>query len=116
MGKRKDSRKSPPREEELSRGERARAQIIVSGWVQGVGYRAFTCWAARSLHVDGYVMNLPDGKVQVEVEGEKEDILKYIGQLKKGPPMAEVETVDVKWLSPTGKFEGFHIRYSSQIY
>lgn len=95
--------------------EKFRAQILISGGVQGVGYRAFVSWVARSLNLDGYVINLPDGRVKVEVEGGKEDILKFIEKLKKGPAMAEVETVEVKWLPSTGKFQGFQIRYFSRF-
>lgn len=95
--------------------EKLRAQILINGWVQGVGYRAFASWAARSLNLVGYVMNLSDGRVKVEVEGRKEEISKFIEKLKKGPAMAEVETVEVKWLPPTGKFQGFQIRYFSRF-
>jgi acylphosphatase len=50
----------------------ARLRIIVEGDVQGVGYRAFVKYAARSLKIRGAVRNLPDGTVEILCEGEKD--------------------------------------------
>jgi acylphosphatase len=65
-----------------------RARISVSGRVQGVGYRAFTVRAAVERGLVGGVKNCEDGRVELEVEGPKENIMSLIAALKAGPPAA----------------------------
>lgn len=89
--------------------ELVRATITVSGRVQGVFYRAFTSRISKSLNLKGYVHNLPQGNVEVIVEGPKNNIDNLIDHLKIGPPEAFVENVDVKWSSYTGQFVNFDV-------
>jgi acylphosphatase len=93
-------------------GLRTAAEIIVEGCVQGVGYRAFAQRKAAQLALQGYVMNLKDGRVRVRVEGSREAIGELTRDLEKGPPLARVETVSVSWRPPTGRFTSFDIRYA----
>ncbi|MDI6703672.1 MAG: acylphosphatase [bacterium] len=88
-----------------------RAHIYVSGWVQGVFFRANVRSWASSRGVSGWVRNLPNGKVEAVLEGEKEDVERVIGLCKKGPPGARVEDVDVEYEKYLGEFTGFEIRY-----
>jgi acylphosphatase len=88
-----------------------RALIVVAGRVQGVGYRAFTVRIASGRGLCGTVRNLDDGRVEIEVEGRKEEILSLVADLKKGPPAAVVSTASVEWSEATGRFNSFHIRY-----
>lgn len=87
----------------------ARACIRVSGRVQGVAYRAFTQKRASQYGLSGGVRNLSDGRVEVEVEGEKRSIEGLILSLRTGPPMARVDNLEVRWVTPTGLNSGFHI-------
>lgn len=89
--------------------ELARATITISGRVQGVFYRAFTSRISKSLNLKGYVHNLPQGNVEVIVEGSKNKIEELINHLKVGPPEAFVENVDVKWSDYTGQFVNFDV-------
>jgi len=73
-----------------------RYSIVVSGRVQGVGYRYFTRDAARSLGLSGWVRNMVDGRVELEVEGEQADIDSLIEQLRDGPALSRVTNVDVQ--------------------
>ncbi|OYT62312.1 MAG: acylphosphatase [Thermofilum sp. ex4484_15] len=91
--------------------ERARVRILISGIVQGVGFRFFTLRVARKLGVKGYVRNLPDGRVEVVAEGDKEALMKLLKEVRKGPPLALVEEVNVEWSGYRGEFEDFHIKY-----
>lgn len=86
------------------------AEIIVSGRVQGVGYRFFTERAAAKHNVRGWSMNLPDGHVALEIEAGEEDAKRFIKELEQGPPMALVEDVKVSWKSHQGKFNNFTIK------
>jgi|SRR5579884_388733 acylphosphatase len=86
-----------------------RARILVSGRVQGVAYRAFTRQEAVRRNLFGGVRNLDDGRVEVEVEGEKESIAALIEVLKKGPPLARVDDLQVTWGAASGRYKDFRI-------
>jgi len=87
-----------------------RAHIIVSGRVQLVMYRDFARRKANRFKLTGWVKNLKDNTVEIVAEGRKERLLEYIEALKKGPILAEVENVDVKWWDGvTGEFKYFEI-------
>ena len=85
-----------------------RIVALVSGRVQGVGFRAFAKRKAEELGLSGYAENLPDGRVEVVAEGEEEDLKLFIEFLKRGPRLARVESVDVTWAEPVG-MKGFHV-------
>ncbi|TLY32414.1 MAG: acylphosphatase [Nitrospirae bacterium] len=85
------------------------AEVIVSGDVQGVGYRAFTQLVAKELGLSGWVRNLYDGRVQVEVEGPRAKVEELLARLRRGPSLAEVTDVSVTWKTPTGSVQGFTI-------
>ncbi len=84
---------------------------FVSGRVQGVGYRAFTSWKANLLKLKGFVRNLPDGRVEVYVEGSDDSIQKFLRHLKKGPTLSYVSNVDYVFGDSRGDYEGFSITY-----
>jgi len=86
-----------------------RAHIIVKGLVQGVYYRVTTKQKADSLDLSGWVKNLPDGDVEVVVEGNKEKIEQLIDWCWQGPPGAKVDGVEVKWSPCQNEYQGFNI-------
>lgn len=88
-----------------------RARILVSGRVQGVAYRAFTRDAASRLKLCGGVRNVDDGRVEVDVEGERRVVEAFIELLKTGPPMARVDDLEVRWDAPTNHHKDFRIWY-----
>ncbi|MEW6592772.1 MAG: acylphosphatase, partial [Candidatus Hadarchaeota archaeon] len=89
---------------------RARAEVRVTGLVQGVGFRPFCHRLAARLGLKGFVRNMGDAGVQIVVEGGKGTIEKFTSLLKsEQPPMAGVEGVLVKWLPPRGDFERFNV-------
>ncbi|HJU05819.1 MAG TPA: acylphosphatase [Nitrospiraceae bacterium] len=89
--------------------DRARACIWISGRVQGVAYRAFAQQEALQHALDGGVRNLDDGRVAVEVEGEKGAIDALIARLRAGPRMARVDHLEIRWEPPRNQDAGFHI-------
>jgi acylphosphatase len=91
--------------------ELVRAKLVVTGHVQGVGYRAFARQAASRRGLVGGVRNLDDGRVEAEVEGMRNVIEAMIGELKIGPPGARVQVVRVEWAAASGRFSGFQIWY-----
>jgi len=88
-----------------------RATILVSGRVQGVGYRAFTLRMAQRRGLRGTVRNLEDERVEAQVEGPKEQIQSLIDELKAGPPASRVLAVQVEWGTATGRFQDFRVAY-----
>ncbi len=88
-----------------------RARVWVSGRVQGVCYRAFAQDAAAHKGLSGGVRNLDDGRVEVDVEGEKRAVEAFLELLRAGPPMARVDDLNVQWESPTGRGADFRIWY-----
>ena len=91
---------------------KARAQIFVSGRVQGVFFRDHTQRWASSLGLTGWVRNVWDGRVEVLAEGEKDKIEDRISRLRQGPPLARVDNLEVNWVDYTGEFKDFRITWS----
>lgn len=82
--------------------ETVRAKILVSGRVQGVGFRRFARNSAERFGVDCNPMNLRDGRVFVLAEGRQESLELLINELRKGPIFAHVEGVDVTFEKSLG--------------
>jgi acylphosphatase len=80
---------------------------MVGGRVQGVGFRFFTEAVARREGLTGLVRNLPDGRVEVVAEGEREAMDRLERAIRQGPPRARVESVEVDALPPTAGYVGF---------
>jgi acylphosphatase len=85
------------------------AHLLIHGRVQGVGYRFFVQEQAETLGLSGWVRNLPDGNVEVSVEGSRAIIELMIEKLKIGPTMARVDSVSVDWQPAQGHLAGFSI-------
>jgi acylphosphatase len=87
------------------------AHIIVSGIVQGVGFRFFVMRIARKMQLTGWVRNLPSGEVEIDVEGPRGLIDSFIQDLNVGNTWARVTRINVQWGSFSGKYTGFDITY-----
>jgi acylphosphatase len=70
--------------------------LLVSGIVQGVGYRAFAERTARELGLTGWVRNLDDDRVEIFVEGDPAKLEQYVERCHRGPRSAEVSGIEVK--------------------
>jgi len=90
---------------------RASAHLVVSGLVQGVFYRQSAVDEARSLGLDGWVRNLPDGRVEAEAEGERDRVEAFVAWCRRGPPSARVDDVEATWGAPSAAAgRGFAVR------
>jgi len=87
------------------------AKILISGYVQGVGYRYYCYNSARNLGLTGWVKNNPDNTVSTQVEGERSLIESFIEELKIGPRSAVVRDINVNWLEFKGEFTDFKVTY-----
>jgi len=91
-------------------GTRA-CRAVVTGAVQGVGFRYFTQREADRLGLSGWVRNLPDGSVEVYAEGEESTVRLLLNSLAHGPNWADVENVEEHWTEPSGNQKGFRVTY-----
>lgn len=88
---------------------RVARRLVISGRVQGVGFRYFTYETASREGVTGWVRNLPDGRVEAHLEGEAEAVTRVERAIRQGPRGARVETVDVDVAEPSGTYTEFSI-------
>jgi acylphosphatase len=84
-------------------------KFIISGEVQGVGFRFFAQRSAATHQVKGYVRNLPDGRVEALAEGEAENVEAFKRDLSAGPKHAVVENVEELNVEPTRSYKSFLI-------
>lgn len=86
-----------------------RAELVVSGLVQGVFYRASAQTEALRLGLLGEVRNLPGGEVEAIVEGPRAQVEAFIAWCRRGPEAARVDAVQVRWSPVRGEFRSFRI-------
>ncbi|HEY6299483.1 MAG TPA: acylphosphatase [Candidatus Binatus sp.] len=89
---------------------RARLHLVISGRVQGVGFRFSAYDEAKDLALAGWVRNLPNGDVEIVAEGSRENLQMLAAWAHLGPPSAHITEVREDWLDPTGEFTEFRIR------
>jgi acylphosphatase len=84
-------------------------KYIISGTVQGVGYRFFTQRAAARHQVLGYVRNLKDGRVEALAEGDAKSVEEFKHELLTGPTYSNVEDIEETVLEPGNLYSSFRI-------
>ena len=72
------------------------ARLMITGRVQGVGYRDWTITTAQRLGLTGWVRNRIDGAVEVLIVGDDNAVGEMIDACRRGPPMASVDNVDIE--------------------
>ena len=90
---------------------KVRAEVTVSGVVQGVGFRYFVLRNAKALGVTGFVKNLFSGEVFAILEGERYAVEALIEKMKIGPARAYVKNIQIAWLDYKDEFKDFEVRY-----
>ena len=84
--------------------------VYYQGTVQGVGFRYTTLQISHRHRVVGYVRNLPNGEVEVCVEGETDEIDRFQGDIA-ARMAANIRSARVETVAPTGEFDSFEIRH-----
>jgi acylphosphatase len=82
---------------------------MISGRVQGVGFRYFAQATAARENIHGWVRNLPDGRVEVTAEGGADGMRRFEQALRQGPRGARVERLEIEHTVPGGRDGGFSI-------
>lgn len=80
-------------------------RIYITGTVQGVFFRMFIKENAERYNIKGFVRNLEDGRIEVFLEGNSNEVNKMIELCKKGPKHAQIRNVEIK----TERFQGFRV-------
>jgi acylphosphatase len=94
---------------------RLRVHAVARGRVQGVGYRSYVSGCGSRTGVAGYVMNLPDGTVEMVAEGDAADLAAFLEEVRaRGEPVIAVEGLSVEVSEPTGEFTGFEARFGDR--
>ena len=88
-----------------------RFHILLSGRVQGVGFRYFAKDCAEQLKLTGWVRNLPDGKVEAEVQGQEAELLDLLSKLRRGPRVGFVKEMLKYEIPLDAESVNFIIRY-----
>ena len=86
-----------------------RVRVVVSGDVQGVGYRYTMRMVAREVGVTGWVRNRRDGTVEAEVEGSDAQVDEVLAWMAEGPPGSQVQSARVTDAEPQAD-RGFEVR------
>ena len=89
---------------------RARIRLVISGRVQGVGFRFSAYDEAIDLALGGWVRNMVGGQVEIVAEGRRENLKMLVAWAHRGPSSAHVTDVREEWLDFTGEFTEFRIR------
>jgi acylphosphatase len=88
-----------------------RMQLIISGDVQGVGYRAWAMRLARKFKLTGWVKNREDGCVEIVAEGAVESLTEFKKLCHQGPEVCWVKEVNVTTAKATGEYGDFSVVY-----
>ena len=88
---------------------RSRMQIFYSGHVQGVGFRFTVKAVATGFEVTGVVRNLPDGRVELVAEGERNELEAFRAAIPDAGLAACIRHEDASWTEARGEFRGFEI-------
>lgn len=91
--------------------KKRRAHVWISGRVRGVAFRAYTRERAQSAGVNGWVRNLPDGRVEAVFEGDDADVRDIIEWCYRGSPWSRVDAVEVLEEVYTHEFDDFRITH-----
>ena len=84
-------------------------KFLISGEVQGVGYRYFAQRSSAKHQVRGYVKNLEDGRVEVLVEGNAKAVEEFRHDLAAGPAYSRVGQIEELVIEPSGLYSTFRI-------
>ena len=96
-------------------GNIKRVRVIISGRVQGVGFRYFTQREGERLGLVGWVKNLPHGDVEAEAEGDEARVDAFVKAIRRGPPGSRVLNFQINEIPANYRDIAFDIRFFSEI-
>jgi acylphosphatase len=81
--------------------------LLISGFVQGVGYREFVKRESRKIGLVGWVRNLSDRRVEIVAQGTESQLKDLIKRCEKGSFLSEVKNMSIEWQEQIEKFSEF---------
>jgi acylphosphatase len=84
---------------------------VVTGKVQGVGYRYYAQMMAVQHEITGWVRNLPDGSVEMLTSGTKENLDRFVKEIRSGNPFSSVDEIKIEECPHKERFNSFTIKY-----
>ena len=94
----------------MQEGNEERAQVRITGEVQGVFFRDSTRQKAEELGLSGWVKNAPDGNVEAVFEGPSDGVREIVAWCEQGPPNASVANVEADFEPAHDDLTGFEVR------
>lgn len=88
---------------------RSRIEVFYEGRVQGVGFRYTTKNMSGGYELTGTVKNLPDGRVELIAEGQKEELKSFMQAIRESELGHFIKKEEVRWADPQGGLRGFEI-------
>ena len=88
-----------------------RVHAYYGGRVQGIGFRYTAERIARDMDVNGWVRNLPDGRVELLCEADEKTLSDFLDKIKNGVLKSYIRDTEVEWSCATGEFKNFDIRF-----
>lgn len=88
-----------------------RRRLLISGAVQGVGFRYWAVREAAAFDVRGYVCNLRDGSVEAVLEGPRDEVARFAEILSQGPRYGRVHSATAVDEEPRGEYASFEVRF-----
>lgn len=86
-------------------------KILVSGRVQGVGFRYFSQSRASKYNIKGFIRNIYDNKVEIVCQGEEEELEQFINEVRKGPAFSVVSDIEKEEIKKPQKYNSFDIKF-----
>ena len=90
--------------------QKKQLEIILEGRVQGIGFRWTIKNYAQKNNLTGWVMNLEEGSIKAIIQGNKEDLDKFLEWMKNSPGFSKVTSLDFKINKPKEIFKDFSIK------
>jgi acylphosphatase len=86
-------------------------ELLVSGRVQGVGFRYFALQTAQRYQIHGYVQNRVNGSVKIIAQGKPPHIQAFIAAIQAGPTRGFVDSIERSPITAAIQYQDFHVRY-----
>ena len=87
-----------------------RIHAVITGRVQGVGFRSFVEDEADNLGITGWARNLYSGEVEVIAEGNEKEAAAILPEDQAGPSLSYITDFNLEWLPATAEYRNFNIR------
>lgn len=85
--------------------------VLISGRVQGVGFRYYAVSIAEKYDVKGFVRNIRGGRVEILCQGEEEELKSFLNEVKKGPAFSVITDILTEEIPENKRYNTFEIKY-----